>query len=99
MTEVTNRCLIGNGDFFPTIYYKINKTDSFLYCIALCIVLDGKSIEICRCDNYHNKGNHIHYHKPNGTCKELPFDFKGIGETIDYFQLNWETLMEKYKNE
>jgi len=98
MTEVNNKCLIGNGDFFPILHIKIDKSDTFLYCVALYILLDGISVEICRCDNSHNKGNHIHYHKPNCEGEETPFDFKGIGNTIDYFQSNWKNLMEKYKN-
>ena len=99
MVEVVNKCLIGNGEFFPTIHIKIDKNDSFLYCLALYILLDGKSIELCHCDNFHNKGHHIHYKKFNGTEKEESFNFESIGKTIDYFQENWTGLMERYKNE
>ena len=99
MTEVTNKCLIGNGEFFPTIHIKIDKGDGFKYCISLYILLDEESVEISYCDNYHDKGHHIHYKKFNGTETQESFNFESIGKTIDYFQENWEKLMEKYKNE
>lgn len=99
MTERYFTCVIGNGEFFPTLHIKVDKNDSFLYCITLKIILDDESVEICHCDNSHEKGHHIHHKKANGEEQEYPFEFKGFRETIDYFQNNWKELMEKYKNE
>ena len=100
MTEKSMVYIIGDEPYFPKIHCKINKGDGkFLYCIILYILKGEEEIELCHCDNYHNKGNHIHYFKPNGKGEENSFDFKGIDKTIDYLKENWKKIMEDMKNE
>lgn len=98
MTEKIFRCPIGNEDYYPVIHVKVDKEETFLYSASLCILLDGESVEICRCDNSHEKGHHIHYCKKNGTEYEEPFKFESIGKTIDFLQSNWKLLLGKYQN-
>lgn len=97
MTEVINKFLIGNGDFFPTLHVKIDKDHTFLYCIVLYILIDNQSIELCHCDNHHEKGHHIHFKKSDGTERQEKFEYKSIAHTIDYLQENWKKILEDYK--
>lgn len=93
--------LIGNGEFFPTLYVKIDKQNTtFLYCVVLYILVDGETKEVCHYDNYHGKGHHIHYLKLNGEeDKQEKSELESIGNIIDYLNSNWKTLKEQMKNE
>ena len=92
-------CPIGNDRYFPSLHIKIDKTQDYLYCVVLTILWKEETIEISRCDNFHGKGDHIHFLNFDGTKTEKQFQFEGIGKTIDYFQENWEKILEEVKNE
>lgn len=90
--------LIGNGEYFPKIYAKVDKENNkFLYCIVLYILEGEETKELCHCDNYHNKGHHIHYKKFNGDEKQSKFEFKSIGKTMDFLIKDWRKIMEEMK--
>ena len=93
--------IIGNEIYFPKINVKIDKGGGrFLYCASLYILEDEETKQLCKIDNYHEKGNHIHYYKKDGNeGRQESFNFESIGKTIDFLILNWKKIMEERKNE
>lgn len=94
MTERHVKYILAAEPYFPTLHLKVDKgNSSFLYCITLYILRDYNLVELCHCDNYHEKGSHIHIPNGDGSFKQIPYEFKSIGETIEYFKNNWERYL------
>lgn len=97
MTEKILHIPLEGEPYYPKLVVKIDKTKEFKYSISLCILKEGDTIMLCHCDNYHGKGDHIHFCYSNGK-KEEPFKFKGFDQTIEYFKNNWEEIKGKIEN-
>ena len=92
--------VIGNGTYFPKLCVKkLHENGSFLYCVALLILDNGKDLEICHCDNYDNKGSHIHFMARNGKQKREEKIDGGLGNAIDYLSKNWKQFIETMEDE
>ena len=93
MTERNINYLLDGPPYYPNLHLKVDKGGKFLYCFTLCILKKGKLMELCSCDNYHEKGNHMHFFDPSGELKEKVFNFESISKTIEYFKNNWKDYL------